>query len=80
MTNVVAEWTGTSDALQDLKNAIARNCACEDGMPMCPAHTMLTDQTVMNRMVFLGLNRKFYNDCENDQSEHTMEGTTHDAN
>ena len=77
MKNTVAEWTGSTQALKDLEIAIARNCVapCEEGMPRCAAHSMLSDQKMMNRLSFVARNRKFYEDCENDQAEHTMEGT-----
>ena len=64
----LAQWKGTSQQFDRLKTAIERNCPsireCLAGTQMCTAHSMLADQTQLNRLAFTDRTFTMYRDEE----------------
>jgi hypothetical protein len=46
-------WNGTEEQFERLRAAIDTYCTCEEDKPMCQAHSMLTDQRVMNGLAWI---------------------------
>ena len=58
----VKQWNGTDSELLALRVAVENHCSCEEGGKgkTCDAHAMLTNQTVLDHMVFVYRSRQSY--------------------
>lgn len=64
MATKIAVWYGSDADLKRLRAAVARNCECVMAEYTCPAHEMLSDQDVLNHLVFVASVRRVYRDAE----------------
>jgi hypothetical protein len=53
----IQQWNGSPQELELLRRAIEQNCACARPPaapgPTCQAHTLLTNQTTLDHLVFV---------------------------
>lgn len=52
----VKQWHGSDPELWRLREAIQRNCTCSSGKApqrTCPAHEMLTNQSTLDRLLYV---------------------------
>jgi hypothetical protein len=62
----VKQWHGSEKELLRLRVAVQNHCSCGEAEqePTCQAHAMLTDQTVLDHLVFVYRRRQSYIDDE----------------
>jgi len=53
MANITV-WHGSTEDLEHLVKAIAKNCTCVANEGSCSAHKLLDDQQTMDRLAFIG--------------------------
>lgn len=58
-------WNGQDQQdLVRLTDAISANCTCTELATVCPAHSMLTDQKMLDRLAFVAATRQTFIDGE----------------
>jgi hypothetical protein len=78
----VTVWHGTSDEMWRLSAAVRHYCACAVGAAgattVCPAHTMLFDQRILDHLLYVFRTRSFYKRAEwmDDQGEPRVRART----
>jgi hypothetical protein len=54
---MIQQWNGTPQELEQLRQAIERNCGCarppQVPGPMCAAHALLTSQATLDHLLFV---------------------------
>ena len=54
---MMQQWNGTTEELAQLRQAVEVNCGCARPPqlpgPTCPAHTLLTRQATLDRLLFV---------------------------
>lgn len=63
MAQRITVWHGREKDLAKLRKAVERNCTCDADnptVPPCPPHQMLSDQSVLDHLAFVGVNRQSY--------------------
>jgi hypothetical protein len=65
-----AHWNGTDADLERLKDAAQANCQCAEGKPTCPAHQMLSEQRILDGLIFVRTQRRAYLRKEFTQEPH----------
>jgi hypothetical protein len=65
-----AVWHGTDADLERLKDAARSNCQCTDGKPTCSAHAMLSEQRVLDGLIWVRAQRRVYLRKEFTQEPH----------
>ena len=61
---MIQQWNGTTQELEQLRQAVELNCACARAPqapgPTCPAHTLLTSQATLDHLLFVYRSRSHF--------------------